>query len=258
MEEKSPALYIFGSAVCVMIIGLTAGYYAAYRDIPRNVQYVVTEDQSTVKEVAAPEGYAVRKFDHLTVIALPAPDKIGVQPFEATVANRRSRYQYDDTPLSLIDLGQMLWAGQGITNDEGGRTAPSARSMYPIRLFVAVKNVADLEPGIYEYLPASHSIGLVARTDAPIDWDAVTPQAHPVGAAAVIMVAANMSNPAVSQLVLQESGHVGQNLYLQAETIDGAMLVMGGFTPEVARELIGIDEFERVVYLVPFGYRITE
>jgi SagB-type dehydrogenase family enzyme len=258
MEEKSPALYIFGSAVLLIVIGLTAGYFTAYRDIPRNIEYITVESENAIEEVSAPEGYTVREFVHETVIALPVPDKIGTLPLESTLMNRRSRYQYADTPLTLVDLGQMLWAGQGVTNEEGGRTAPSARGMYPIRLFVAVKNVVDLEPGIYEYLPSSHSIGLVVRNDTPINWNAITPQAHPTGAAAVIMVAANMSNPAVSQLVLQESGHVGQNFYLQAETIDGAMLVMGGFTPEVARELIGIDEFERVVYLVPFGYRTTD
>ena len=55
------------------------------------------------------------------------------------------------------------------------------------------------------------------------------------------------------RLVLQESGHIGQNLYLQAETLGLGMVVMGGFDTAAGQEFLGTPYNEPVVYLVPFG-----
>lgn len=57
------------------------------------------------------------------------------------------------------------------------------------------------------------------------------------------------------KVTLQESGHIGENVYLQAEALGLATVVVGGFNPiEVATEL-NLAEDETVVYLQPFGPR---
>ena len=56
-------------------------------------------------------------------IALPAPDRSGTRPLETLLHQRRSVRDYADTPLELPDVGQLLWAAQGITHPRGLRTA---------------------------------------------------------------------------------------------------------------------------------------
>lgn len=73
---------------------------------------------------------------------------------EEAIAKRRSIREYKDEPLSREELGQLLWACQGITHEEM-RAAPSAGATYPFEIFVVVGRVDGLKPGIYHYDPLS-------------------------------------------------------------------------------------------------------
>ena len=77
-----------------------------------------------------------------TVIELPAPDLNGTLSLEQALDERRSVREYAATPLTLDEVGQLLWAGQGITDDDGYRTAPSAGARYPLELYTVT--AADL------------------------------------------------------------------------------------------------------------------
>ena len=60
------------------------------------------------------------------IIALPEPDLDGSATLEQTLVRRRSQREFAPDELPLDTIGQLLWAAQGITDDEGHRTAPSA------------------------------------------------------------------------------------------------------------------------------------
>src|SRR3990172_7742041 len=57
---------------------------------------------------------------------LPQPRRSGPWSVEGALAERRSVREYAGAPLTRADLGQLLWAAQGITGAEDLRTAPSA------------------------------------------------------------------------------------------------------------------------------------
>lgn len=59
-------------------------------------------------------------------VALPAPRTTSALSIEETLATRRSQREYRRDELSMAVLGQLCWAGQGITDRFGHRTAPSA------------------------------------------------------------------------------------------------------------------------------------
>lgn len=201
----------------------------------------------------------------LKTIPLPAPRTTGVQSVEKALSLRRSRRDFAEMPLSLGNLSQILWAAQGITDREtGGRTAPSAHGIYPIELYVAASKINGLAPGIYQYAPAEHALELLKEGDPKnmAGFAEVTPQPHPANAPVTIFIAGNFLKPqeffepkSAEQVTLQESGHIGQNIYLQAETLGLATVVMGGFDASAAASFIGAASDETILYLIPLGNR---
>jgi len=88
------------------------------------------------------------------IISLPSPKKMGGVSVETALAARRSIRAYTKQPLTMADVGQLLWAAQGVTSPDGKRTAPSAMHRYPLEIAVVAQNVAGLPNGAYHYLPA--------------------------------------------------------------------------------------------------------
>ena len=74
---------------------------------------------------------------------------VNAASLEELLQQRRSTRQYSDAPLTRDEVMKLLWAGQGVTNDRGFRTAPSAGALYPLELYVVAGNVDNLAPGIY-------------------------------------------------------------------------------------------------------------
>src|SRR3989344_2682768 len=61
-------------------------------------------------------------------INLPKPSLSSRTSVESAMQSRRTARNFTETSLTKKLVGQMLWAGQGVTADWGGRTAPSAKS----------------------------------------------------------------------------------------------------------------------------------
>lgn len=194
-----------------------------------------------------------------TIIPLPEPVTIGTRSVEEAIATRRSGREYADSPVSLADAGQMLWAGIGQTASDGKRTNPSPGSTNPTRMFLVAHNVESLEPGIYEYLNDQHALGLVQTGYFRPEWANVTAQTFPGDAPAVALVSGDMFHlysrfgENSARLVYQETGHIGQNLYLQANSLGLNMIVLGNYDTDVVNAMVGLSDYEPVLYLVPFG-----
>ena len=188
-----------------------------------------------------------------TVIELPAPDLNGTLPLEQALRERRSLREYATTPLTLDEVGQLLWAGQGIT-DDGYRTAPSAGARYPLELYAVT--AADL----MHYLPVGHRVEqrvdtttLEALADAAFDQEFV-------GSAPLVVVIA--ADPARTEqeygamagdLVNREAGHAAQNILLQATALGLAAVPVGGFDPAAVARLLALPPGQAVLYLIPIG-----
>jgi SagB-type dehydrogenase family enzyme len=155
----------------------------------------------------------------------------------------------------------MRWAAQGMTS-ETARTAPSGRNIYPATIFVAVESTDGLEAGLYEYLPETHSLGLLQQGSVMDAWDDITGQAHPKNAPVTLFLNGNILKPRDAygveggkRATYLELGHIGQNLYLQAEALELAMVTMAGLDADAARAFLGTTEYDEVLYLVPIGQR---
>lgn len=194
------------------------------------------------------------RFDELT--ALPAPVLDGSQSLEEALAARRSVRTFSSSGLDDELLGQLLWAGQGITDSVGHRTAPSAGALYPIELYVVTADT------VQHYLPEDHSLEWRSSERALAGLvEAAFGQAF-VGEAPLVLVVAAVPKRteakygAVAEaLVDRESGHVAQNILLQATVLDLGATAVGGFDPAQVSKLLALPPGWDVRYLIPVGRR---
>jgi len=202
-------------------------------------------------------------------ISLPAPKTDGKVSIEAALKQRRSVRNFAPTPLTLGEVGQLCWAAQGVTDEkEGKRTAPSAREIYPLQLYVVVGSVSDLSPGLYRYQPASHSLELVAPGDkrADLDQKALGQSWNPIAKAAVVFViSGNVAKFASSedpvarargpQWMWAEAGLAAQGFFLEATAMGLGSVFTGGFRPPEAQAVLGLPSSEEVLAILPVGRR---
>jgi SagB-type dehydrogenase family enzyme len=66
--------------------------------------------------------------------------------------------EFSNQPLSLDEIGQLLWSAQGLTDPAGLRTVPSAGALYPLETHVVVGKVSETQVGVYRYVPGRHEL----------------------------------------------------------------------------------------------------
>jgi SagB-type dehydrogenase family enzyme len=189
------------------------------------------------------------------VVSLPAPDTRGTMALDEAIAKRRSSRTFAATPLPLSLIGQLLWAGQGLTAPDGKRAAPSAGGLYPIELYVVTAHE------IMHYLPAGHRVEVRATADVRAALGAAAlGQAFVAGAPAIVVVAAVPARTRVKYgargdtFAALEAGHVTQNILLEATERSLASTPVGGIDADRVRRALALAPGTTVEYLVPLGY----
>ena len=208
--------------------------------------------------------------DEAQMIQLPEPSaELGTVSVRDVLQQRRSRRRFSDQPLALEELAFLLWSVQGISGgDHRKRTAPSAGARHPLETYVACSGVNSLPPGIYRYQVERHALAaLPAAAEASSLKDQLTSgclgQAF-VGAAPVCFlwtVRPERSQwrygPLASKLIVLDTGHAAQNLYLAAESIGAGTCTIGLYDQDALDGLLGVDGIhELVVYAAPVGFPI--
>lgn len=193
-------------------------------------------------------------------IPLPAPKKDGALSLEQALALRHSLRAFASSPLSLADLSQLLWAGQGITRPDGKRTAPSAGALYPLDLFVVAGNVTGLVAGVYRYVPPGHGLQFVAPGDlrtclcrAALDQDWMSAAAAILVIGAVFERTTGKYGRRGQQYVLIDAGLSAENICLQAVGLGLAATAVGAFRDGEVKTLLGMAEPEIPLLLLPVG-----
>ena len=193
-------------------------------------------------------------------VALPEPSVTGSTPLEQLLAHRRSIRGYHTTALELAEIGQLLWAAQGITDLQGLRTAPSAGALYPLELYVVTGRIEGLAQGVYHYDPRHHQLKKTSDDDRR---DALTRAALSQGwikpAPAVIVFTADYDRTTRKygkrgkRYVHIEVGHVAQNLFLQSESLGQATVVVGAINDDEVARLLRLPADRQPLLLMPVG-----
>lgn len=210
----------------------------------------------------AQETTPVAEVQQGQLIALPVPDTQGTMPLETALMKRRSVRAYSDQGLTLSQVGQLVWAAQGITEPNRGlRTAPSAIAMYPLKVYVIVKTAEELAPGVWRYVPASHSLERVRGALSTEETARALPQGAMKQAPVVVAITGDLSiiGQRVPDRALEwtaiEVGHVAQNVLLEAVALGLASVPTAGFDPAAVLATLGLAAPEQLFYLLPVGYQ---
>ena len=190
------------------------------------------------------------------IVRLPEPSVSGGASLVESLAKRRSVRQFADKRLSAEQIGQLLWAAQGITEKRWGpRTAPSAGALYPLETYVV------LEEAVYHYNPRRHELKRVIEGDIRRKLQNAAWGQRAVGSApAVFVFAAVYERTSVkygkraTRYVDMEAGHACQNLLLQAVALGLGGVPVGAFRDDEVVDVLKLERNATPLYLVPVGY----
>lgn len=201
-----------------------------------------------------------RIFSTLPRTSLPAPVYQSNVSVEQALKQRRSIREYQPAALDLQQAAQLLWAAQGITSANGFRTAPSAGMTYPLEIYLVVGNINKLQPGVYHYLPQSHTLELILDGDRRNQLTtAANNQSQIQRAPCDIVITANYKRTTAKygsrgeRYVHMEAGHAAQNIFLQAVSLKLGTVSMGGFTDSAVKMALHLPIEEVPLYIMPVG-----
>jgi SagB-type dehydrogenase family enzyme len=196
-----------------------------------------------------------------TVIRLPAARATGEVSIEQALKTRRSLRSFAATPLTLAQISQLMWAAQGVSDERGRRTAPSAGALYPLELFLVAGNVTGLPSGVYRYRPALHDLVMVLTGDRRAEvaaacrqgWVAEAPAS--VAFTAVYARTVKKYGERSNRYVPIEVGAAAENLALQAVALGLGTTVVGAYDDAALAAALGSAPEEQPLALLPVGHK---
>lgn len=225
-------------------------------------------DQS--QGVARPESEKpVPEGAKLIDLVPPEDFKVGNMALREVIAQRRSRRRFTGDPLSLEELSFLLWSTQGVTKLHEAadgpvtmRVVPSGGCRHSFESYIVVNRVDGVAPGLYRYLPIEHKLVLIREEDGLARKVALAccGQAFIRQAAAVFIwttIPYRMEwryTVVAHKVIAIDAGHLCQNLYLAAESINAGTCAVGAYLQDKVDEIIGVDgENEFTIYIAPVG-----
>ena len=201
---------------------------------------------------------------YLEVTELPEPAREGGAPLWEAIEARRSRRDFSGEPMTIVELGQLLWAIQGLTGSVPGfqlRSSASAGALYPNETYLVARAVDGLPTGVHHYIVPDHALGMLSEGDFSEEiahaclgqeWMARASVVF-VWGAVVARAAWKYQNRAYRYLYL-DAGHLGAQLQLACQALGLASCNVGAFLDDEVAALIGLDSrAEVVVYLTAVG-----
>ena len=195
-----------------------------------------------------------------TTIMLPEPRYRSGISLEETLRDRRSVRKYSSDSLTLADVAQLLWSGQGVSDGRDRRTSPSAGALYPLELYLVAGNVEALPSSIYQYRPARHALSLVVVGDKRRELATAALRQNWVSKAPAVVVITAVYERTTrkygdrgQKYVHMEAGHAAQNISLQAVSLGLGAVTVGAFADREIKQILNLPEDEVALYIMPVG-----
>jgi SagB-type dehydrogenase family enzyme len=188
-------------------------------------------------------------FGSVAAFAAPPPSFLpaGPGPRIALPAPTRS----DD---EIARLGQVLWAGAGITARTGPlalRASPSSGALFPVELYVVARHVGGLPAGAWRYDARVHALERVSDDIGADVLDATAPAF--LAATSVFARSGHKYGQRCLRYVLADLGHLVENVVQAAAALERPLDWTDAFRrAAVARTLSVDDDREGVLLLAPW------
>jgi SagB-type dehydrogenase family enzyme len=205
-----------------------------------------------------------KRYPSAPKVQLSAPEIEGGAPIWNAIRGRRSLRLFQEDPLKEVDLSQLLWAAQGITQvawDVGFRTTPSAGALYPVETYLVVHSVEDIEPGLYHYAVESHALDQLKTGDFRMAAARMALDQEIAYSANVVFVWTAIFERSkwkyrqrAYRYVYLDAGHIAQNVALAAVAMGLASCQIAALYDDEANALLDVDGVEEsVIYLTVVG-----
>ncbi len=236
------------TGLAVLVLSITAFV------ISLQEKKVPTQEESSAVELVLPADG----------ISLPLPDYRSSNSIELVLKNRKSRLDFTETALTLKQISQLLWAAQGVNVDWGDRTAPSAKSTYPLTVFLIANNVTGLDAGEYQYIPGDrtmlHQLKPIKKVEMGEALFNLLNQSSFNKIPAILVITGDMAKMADAyggiahdKEVFLEAGYTAQNISLEVESLKLGTNINTNFDELKVRELITVSAGDTIIALMPIG-----
>ncbi len=193
------------------------------------------------------------------IVKLPTPQTELTYPLMQALAQRRSIRRWDEKPISLQDVSNLLWAACGITKAAKGkakskRTAPSACNAQEIRVYVL------LPEGVYKYDENAHMLVQVHGEDKRGHLG--TQKMMKIAPMGLVYVAdlSRMTGPylrsdeAKRLSAWVDTGFVSQNVYLYCTAAGIGSVALLLINRDELGKALRLQEHEKIVMTQAVGY----
>ncbi|MBR1585877.1 MAG: SagB/ThcOx family dehydrogenase [Clostridia bacterium] len=187
--------------------------------------------------------------------------------FLHVINSRKSCRVYTGEPIALTALSYLLWCAQGVKAVRGQRyatlrTVACGGARHEFECYLALQGVTGLPDGLYHYLPMTHQIerlpdaadraAFITRSLCGQSWGA---KANAVFYFSCVFYRAEWRYGVYAHpVVLIDSGHITQNLYLAAASIGLGGCAVAAVEPACANAAFGLDgREESIFYAMPVG-----
>lgn len=225
-----------------------------------------------LREQTEPEA-PFKEYLSAPLFPLPEPQPPTISLGEA-ITRRASCRRFSATPMPLPALSTLLKLAYGVQDqvfvgeqEFMERPVPSGGGLYPLELYLLVRHVDQIAPGIYHYAPQPHALEQISTTPVPpsLLGDLFMGQPY-IGEAAVVLVLTTIVERSLwkytdrgYRYILFEAGHVAQNVNLVAGGLGLGALNLGGFFDASLAALLGLDlEDEVPLYGMALGVPTTD
>ncbi|HEY9072776.1 MAG TPA: SagB/ThcOx family dehydrogenase [Desulfobaccales bacterium] len=198
------------------------------------------------------------------VVKLPPPAFKGAVSVEEALKARRTVRQFANRGLDLKQVGQLLWGADGTSDPRGLRTAASAGATYPLEIYLVVgeSGVADSPAGLYRYLVKEHALETAVKGDLRAAVARASLHQSWIAAAPVMLVIAAEYRRCTARYgerglmyTHMEAGHVGANVFLQAEALGLGAGIVGAFEDQGLSSILKLPSQYEPLLVMPVGYK---
>jgi len=187
--------------------------------------------------------------------------------FDKVISSRRTNRNFQDEHLDLDDFSKIIFQSYGITGKmslPGGETqylraVPSGGALYPAEIYLGIRKVTGIEPGIYHYNVPNHELELIIPGDQTESLYQICGQQDYVRQASVVILISGVLQRTKRKYgergyryVLLDVGHLGQNIYLSCTALGLSVMTTCGFFDDEANQFLRIDGVDETVLYVAF------
>jgi len=210
-----------------------------------------------------PETY--KQYTDRPRVALPRPATEGGAPLWEILSKRRSERDFQQKPVTVDQVSQLLWAAQGVTAEQFGykfRTVPSAGALYPVENYLIINDVEGIPRGVHHYNVSEHCLEQLKEGDyrvtiarAALDQK-IAYEANLVFAwTAVVERSKWKYKQRAFRYIYLDAGHIAQTVAMAAVALGLGSCQIAALYDEEVNDLLGVDGIEETaIYLTVVGH----